>query len=146
MARKKFFLENGLLFSFAVALIATIGSLYLSDIMRFEPCKLCWFQRIFMYPLTILLGIAAVRKDYRITGYILPLSVIGGCISLYHYSIQKVPFLHKAAVEGNACGRIPCEYDYLDWWGVVTIPLLALIAFALIIYLQLEVRRAYKSK
>ncbi|WNQ09812.1 disulfide oxidoreductase [Paenibacillus aurantius] len=136
---KKFVLENGLYLSFAAALVAAAGSLYLSEIMQFEPCKLCWFQRIFMYPLTILLGIAAVRKDYGIWRYGLPLSIIGGCISIYHYAIQKVPYFHDNA---TACGRVPCEYDYLDWWGVVTIPLLALIAFIIITVLLFMVRRA----
>ena len=57
--------------------------------MKFEPCVLCWYQRIFMYPFVLWLGIAVAKKDYRIASYSLPIATIGACISLYHYAIQK---------------------------------------------------------
>jgi disulfide bond formation protein DsbB len=139
MKQRQFILENGLYLSFAVALVATIGSLYLSEVMNFAPCKLCWFQRIFMYPQVFLLGIAAVRKDSRVYRYVLPLSIIGGCISIYHYLIQKVPYFHDHA---TSCGQVPCEFDYLDWFGFITIPLMALAAFVLIAILQSMLRKA----
>ncbi|WP_249686020.1 disulfide oxidoreductase, partial [Bacillus velezensis] len=66
--------------------IATLGSLYFSEIMKFEPCVLCWYQRIFMYPFVLWLGIAVVKKDYLIASYSLPIASIGACISLYHYA------------------------------------------------------------
>ena len=61
----------------------------LFEIMKFEPCVLCWYQRIFMYPFVLWLGIAVAKKDYRIASYSLPIATIGACISLYHYAIQK---------------------------------------------------------
>ncbi|MBN2983327.1 MULTISPECIES: disulfide oxidoreductase [Cohnella] len=116
--------------AWVVSLVATGGSLFLSEVMRYIPCSLCWYQRIFMYPLVILLGRAAIRDDRRMIGYALPLAVIGGCISLYHYAEQKIPGLAQML---PCSSGVPCDKDYLDWFGVITIPLLALIAFILII-------------
>ncbi|GIP38094.1 putative disulfide formation protein C [Paenibacillus sp. J31TS4] len=142
MAWKKFILANALQLSFAVALVATLGSLYLSEVLRFEPCKLCWLQRIFMYPLVVLLAVATFRKDNKVYLYVLPLAGIGGLISLYHYMIQKVPYFHENA---SACGDASCAYDYLDYFGIITIPLLALTAFILIGLLQWQLARAVKE-
>ena len=85
-------IENLLLASAIIALVASLGSLYFSEVLLYVPCELCWYQRILMYPLVILLGIAAVKKDAGIVTYVLPLSIIGGSISIYHYLIQKVAF------------------------------------------------------
>lgn len=78
--------------AWAVAFIATIGSLYLSEVMKYEPCTLCWYQRILMYPLVVLLGAAIIRKDYKIGIYSLIIAIVGACISIYHYLLQKVFF------------------------------------------------------
>lgn len=124
------FIENyALYFAWVVALVATLGSLYFSNIRGFVPCELCWIQRIFMYPLTIVLGIAAFTNDVRMRLYVLPLTIIGGSISLYHYLVQKVPgFANiKPCVQG-----VPCNVQYINWFGFVTIPFLALTAFTLI--------------
>ncbi|MFB9325943.1 disulfide oxidoreductase [Paenibacillus aurantiacus] len=119
-----------LYFAWVVSLVATGGSLFLSEVMDFMPCTLCWYQRILMYPLVLLLGRAAYRNDRGIIGYALPLSIIGAGFSLYHYLEQQIPALAKVL----PCTQgIPCNQDYLDWFGgVVTIPFLALIAFILI--------------
>jgi len=132
----------GLYLAFVVSLVATGGSLFFSEVMHYIPCNLCWFQRIFMYPLVLLLGRAALRDDRGMAGYVLPLSVIGGCISLYHYGEQKIPGL--ASVLPCRVG-LPCNKDYLDWFGFVTIPLLALIAFTLITVLAAIVARASRE-
>ncbi|GAJ40946.1 disulfide formation protein [Parageobacillus caldoxylosilyticus NBRC 107762] len=100
-------LENVLVSAWVISLIATLGSLYFSEILKFIPCDLCWFQRIFMYPQVVLLGIAVIRKEYGIARYSLALSVIGGTISLYHYLLQKVPFFQSHSI---SCGRIPCPF------------------------------------
>jgi disulfide bond formation protein DsbB len=126
---KKDIRENMLFFAWAVSVIATLGSLYFSEIRQFEPCELCWYQRILMYPLAILLGIAAVRKDYQISLYSAVLSGVGLLVSAYHYMIQKVPFFSAHA---PACGRIPCTGQYINWAGFITIPFLAFIAFIFI--------------
>lgn len=109
--------------------MAVGGSLYFSEVLGYIPCNLCWYQRIFMYPQAFLLGLASYRNDKRVIPYLLPLSVIGGCISLYHYAEQKVPGLAKIL---PCTSGVPCNKDYIDWLGFITIPFLALIAFVLI--------------
>ncbi|MGD8191401.1 disulfide oxidoreductase [Brevibacillus ginsengisoli] len=134
--------NNALYLAWIVSLIAVGGSLYLSEVLKYIPCELCWFQRIFMYPQAILLGMACYRNDRRIISYLLPLNIIGGLISLYHYAEQKIPGL----AEMLPCSAgIPCNKDYLDWFGVITIPLLALIAFVMISVL-LWMGRSTKSE
>ncbi|MGG1664279.1 disulfide oxidoreductase [Brevibacillus sp. NRS-1366] len=120
--------KNSLLFiGLAVAIIATIGSLFLSEVMYFIPCELCWFQRIMMYPLTLILGLAYLKRDYKQAYYVCILSILGGLIALLHYLIQMLPFESK-----TSCGIVPCTVDYLNWFGFITIPFLALIAFLII--------------
>ena len=121
--------ESLLFTAWAASIIAMFGSLYFSEIRQYLPCDLCWYQRILMYPLTILLGIAVVKKDFKIALYSMVFSAIGGGISLYHYLLQKVSFLSDAA---PACGRIPCTGQYINWLGFITIPFLALTAFIII--------------
>ncbi|WP_102271981.1 disulfide oxidoreductase [Cytobacillus massiliigabonensis] len=121
--------ETWLFVSWAASVLAMFGSLYFSEIRQYEPCMLCWYQRILMYPMVVILGIAIVKKDYRISLYTMVLSAIGGCISLYHYSIQKISFLADHAA---SCGRVPCTGQYINWLGFITIPFLALIAFIII--------------
>jgi len=121
--------ENLLFLAFAAALIAMFGSLYFSEIRQYEPCELCWYQRIVMYPFVVLLGIATVKKDYGIAFYTMILSAVGGMISLYHYGLQKVAFLADTA---PACGRVPCTGQYINWLGFISIPFLALMAFIIV--------------
>ncbi|UQZ86343.1 Disulfide bond formation protein C [Paenibacillus konkukensis] len=125
--------------AWAVSLVAVAGSLFLSEVLGFEPCKLCWFQRIFMYPLVIVLGMACYKNDRRLISYVLPLSVIGGFISLYHYAEQKIPGLAKLL---PCTVGVPCNQDYIDWFGIITIPLMALAAFILITVFLLLARNS----
>ncbi|MFG6113790.1 disulfide oxidoreductase [Halobacillus sp. MO56] len=111
------------------AVIATLGSLYFSEIREFIPCELCWVQRIFMYPLSIILGIATFLNDRSIVIYALPLSIIGGLVSIFHYMEQKVPGF--ASIK-PCVGGVPCSAEYINWLGFITIPFLALTAFTLI--------------
>ncbi|MBJ7956138.1 disulfide bond formation protein B [Bacillus cereus group sp. N28] len=128
--KKNFEWRNYTLYmAWIVSMIATLGSLFFSEILGFIPCELCWFQRIMMYPLCIILGIATFYNEKNIKKYILPISIIGGSISLYHYAIQKVPRFSEI----NPCVQgVPCNVDYINWLGFITIPFLALIAFCLI--------------
>jgi disulfide bond formation protein DsbB len=126
---RPFIQRYSVLLAWIVALIAMLGSLYFSEIKEFEPCKLCWIQRICMYPLALLLGIASYRNERWIIPYALPLSIIGGCFSLYHYMEERIPFLAKVL----PCKiGIPCNVPYFQWWGFITIPFMALVAFVLI--------------
>ena len=135
--------ENALFLAFAASLIATLGSLYFSEIKGYEPCSLCWYQRILMYPFTIILAIAIIKKDYEIAIYTTVLSLIGACISTYHVLIQKVPFFTDKAA---SCGRIPCTGDYINWFGFITIPMLALIAFIIIFVCSIYVLKTNKGE
>lgn len=134
-------IDNLFFSSWIISIIATFGSLYFSEIRQFEPCELCWFQRILMYPLTILLGIAYVRKDWKMSLYASVFSCIGGLISLYHYLIQKVPALSQV----DFCGRVSCTGEYINWFGFVTIPFLALTAFILIFIISIINLRLLKE-
>ncbi len=127
-----FFSKYGLLLAFLIALVATSGSLFYSQIAGFMPCDLCWFQRIFMYPLVVLLGLALIKKDSHIIDYALSLSVIGGLISLYHnYMYYYNNGLNVFCQLGGA--QVSCVKRYVFEFGYVTIPLMALTAFVLII-------------
>ncbi len=121
--------NNGTKLAFIVALIATSGSLFYSQIAGYTPCKLCWFQRIFMYPLVLLLGIAIYKKE-KIPQYTIPMSIIGGMIAFYHYMIQ-VTKLTFSCTEG-----VECAVRNFFHLGYITIPLMAFTAFLLIIILE----------
>lgn len=112
-----------------VAIVATLGSLYFSEVRHFVPCTLCWYQRILMYPLVVVLGIASWRLESSVRVYVLPLSVLGMAVSAFHYLEQMVPGL---GVEALCSSGVPCSGRYIEWFGFVTIPFLALIAFTLI--------------
>jgi len=135
-------IENMLLFMWSVSLTATLGSLYFSEIRQYEPCELCWYQRILMYPIVIILTVAYIQKNARIAATTLTFSVIGLCISAYHYSIQKLDFMADSA---PACGRVPCTGEYINYFGFVTIPFLALIAFLLIAITSMLVLKSIKE-
>lgn len=112
------------------AWIATLGSLYFSEIAGFVPCKLCWVQRIFMYPLAAILLVAVIRRDDDdVPYYVLPLSLIGMGVSTYHYLLQKTDLFSESTV---CSGGVPCSIDYINWLGFITIPFLALTAFVII--------------
>ncbi|PEO44450.1 disulfide oxidoreductase [Bacillus toyonensis] len=136
-------LDYILLSAWSVSFVATLGSLYLSEIMKYEPCTLCWYQRILMYPLFLLLGTAILRKDYKIGIYSLIFAIVGACIATYHYSLQIIPFsLKNVAV----CGKISCTGDYLNWFGFITIPFLALLAFLIIIICSFILMKLSKER
>jgi len=114
-----------------VALVATLGSLTYSEYFLFEPCRLCWFQRIAMYPLVLILGVGAWKRDRNVGWYALPLAGIGLLISIYHYVIQTFPDL-----EGAECVLgVSCNAKYVNEFGFVSIPLMAGCGFLLIIAL-----------
>lgn len=108
-----------------VAAVATAGSLYFSEVLGLYPCELCWLQRIGMYPLVVVLGVAAVESRLAVWRTALPLAIGGGVISLYHSYIQRASVAASCSVGG--CGSIQYEL-----FGVFSIPNLAAIAFGLI--------------
>jgi disulfide bond formation protein DsbB len=114
-----------------IAAVAMAGSLYFSENAKFVPCKLCWFQRIAMYPLALLLLIAAIRRDEGIRRYAIPLASVGAAISAYHYLIEWRPSLSSGTCEITA----PCTVPWFRQFGFVSLPLMALCGFAAIISL-----------
>lgn len=130
--------ESLLLVVWAIALIALAGSLFYSEVIGYEPCKLCWIQRIFMYPLIIIYGTAILKKNIFIALPGIILSGIGMVISVYHYGLQKIPALHDS---GGFCGTIPCNLQYVNYFGFITIPFLAGVAFFVIFCSHLFILR-----
>jgi len=106
-----------------------LGSLYYSEIAGFEPCKLCWFQRIAMYPLAVILEVAAFTRDQKVARYALPLAGTGALVSGYHYLIQHYPNLDAASCSVLSPCTGACVWDF----GFVSIPLMALVLFSAII-------------
>jgi len=111
-----------------VATLATVGSLYFSEVAHFEPCRLCWFQRIAMYPLVAILGVALVTGDRGVWRYGLVLASVGAVIATWHYAIEWVPSLGTGACDA----AMPCSVVWFREFGFVSLPYLALSAFLLI--------------
>lgn len=118
-----------------VAATATLGSLFFSDIAGWNPCKLCWYQRIFMYPLVPLLVIALWKKDRNIAVYVLALSVIGMLVAAHHYGEQVALALQPVAddslvpcdASGVSCAKTEIRFTF----GFITLPMMAFTAFLL---------------
>jgi disulfide bond formation protein DsbB len=115
---------------FAVAAIATAGSLFLSESANFPPCKLCWFQRIFMFPLAVTSLLAAVFDDRRAARYLLPLPLIGLGISVYHVLVERGVVDETSSCQISSPGG--CGVKWVEEFGYVTIPTLAATAFLLV--------------
>ena len=114
--------------AWAVALVATIGSLIYSEVIHFVPCRLCWFQRIAMYPLAFILLVGAIRREAVVRYYALPLALTGLAVSIYHNLIQFNPSL-----EGGSCDPLnPCSARTIEVFGFIDIPFMAGAAFILI--------------
>ena len=128
--------DAGVWVAWVLAFVATAGSLFYSEVSDFIPCRLCWFQRIAMYPLAALLLIAAVRRDTRGAAfYGIPLAAFGSLVAIYHIYIEYNPEAETAACKIGA----PCATKWIDELGYITIPVLALTAFTAIIVLLVGV-------
>jgi disulfide bond formation protein DsbB len=110
-----------------VVWVAMCGSLFFSEVWGWLPCVLCWYQRILMYPLALILPIGILRRDTALHLYVLPFSLIGAGVSLYHYVLVKTDLFPEPPCNIN----IPCTVEYLNLLGFINIPLLALTAFLL---------------
>lgn len=112
-----------------VAAIATAGALFLSEIMKIPPCVLCWYQRIFMFPLVLVLAVGMFPLDAKVVRYALPLALGGWLVGVYQLLLMA-GYIPKSA---TPCGEgIDCSQAQVEWFGFVTIPLLSVVAFALI--------------
>ncbi len=124
------FQKYALLIAWLQSLIAMIGSLFFSLVMELPPCDLCWYQRIAMYPLVLILGMGIMRKDKTSVLYAIPLAIIGWLYALYH-NLLYYNILPETMAPCKA--GISCTTRYIEWFGFVTIPLLSLVAFTVIL-------------
>lgn len=122
-----------------VALVAMLGSLYYSEIVGFIPCTLCWYQRILMYPLNVILIVGILKRDEYLPTYVLPLSIMGLLMSGYHYSLQL------GLLPDTACTIVSCSARYVNYLGFITIPFMALTAFTLISVIMAAVKWSYSQ-
>jgi len=120
-------------FALTVSLSATSGSLYFSEILGWTPCKLCWLQRIFIYPLPVLLLTSLVLDKRDVQDYVLPLSLIGLAIAIYHYPVQLT------AMTSSGCSAVAtsCDMTYTRMYGYITVPMMAITSLSTVIYLML---------
>ncbi len=116
--------------TFAVALAASLGSMFYSDIMGYAPCVLCWWQRVFMYPQAVIAGVALWKQDRRALSYLSVLAALGAAIAGYHYLLEwgLIPAgLCPATGTGPSCAQ-----RFVYEFGYISIPLMSLTAFALL--------------
>lgn len=128
--------------AWATSLVATSGSLYFSEIAGYLPCLLCWYQRIAMYPLVIILAVGILRKEEKIYQYVLPFSIIGGLIALYHVLLYYKVF---PEAEETCRAGVSCTTEYIEWFGFITIPFLSLLAFLVITGCMIVLMRRSKA-
>lgn len=115
---------------------AMVGSLYLSEIANLPPCRMCWWQRFAMYPIAVVLGVAAWRDYPRVRIPVTVAATVGAAIALYHYLVQWFPDL-----EGNSCSiTVPCTTAWFRVFGFISIPYMALSAFAFVLVMMQALR------
>ncbi|MCU1455262.1 MAG: disulfide bond formation protein [Acidimicrobiales bacterium] len=120
-----------------VAVTATAGSLWFSEVAGLRPCRLCWFQRTEMYPLAIILAVAALRRDRSIAWYAVPLAALGAAVSTYHYVLEWNPNL-----DSGSCDPLnPCTVVYFRTFGFMSLPYMALSGFLAIMVLAIAAAR-----
>lgn len=124
--------------AFIVSLVSTLGSLFFSEIMHFIPCSLCWYQRIFMYPLVLIFLINLLFPDDKLFKYAILLVVFGWLISIYHNLLMFgiIPENLSPCVQG-----VPCSTVYINWLGFITIPLLSFFAYTAILILLVKTKK-----
>jgi disulfide bond formation protein DsbB len=112
----------------SVAVTAMAGSLYFSEVGHLTPCLFCWYQRCLMYPLAIVLTVAAIRRDDKVRPYALTLAGIGALVSTYHYLLE---WIHS--LDTGACAvSVPCTFVYFRQFGFISLAFMALTGFAFI--------------
>lgn len=120
---------QGLRLAWAMAVVAMLGSLYYSEVAGYMPCEYCWYQRIAMYPLVVIIGLAILARDERVRRYVFGLAIPGGVIAAYHYMIQRFPDLQV----GECSTLVPCTAAWVWKFDLVSIPFMAFVSFAVIV-------------
>lgn len=124
------------------AIAAMLGSLYFSEILHWTPCVLCWYQRILMYPLVFIITVGIIRKDKGLPVYVLPISILGFFVALYHYLLQR-GVISEALAPCQA--GVSCAAKVSLWFGFITIPFLAMTTFGIITTLMYILWRKSKK-
>lgn len=119
--------------AFGVAFIATSGSLYMSEIMEWTPCRLCWYQRIMVYPISLIIPVALVAEKEDVRDYVIPFTLIGIPISLYHYSIQRIEQFESA---GCSIYEVACTTEHAFYFGYINVPFMALTAMVTVLLIM----------
>lgn len=112
-----------------VTAVSMMGSLYFSEVANYRPCVLCWYQRIAMYSLAIVLVVAAVRKDRSIRPYAMVLAGIGAAISTYHWLLERWPSIDTGSCSADA----PCSVPYFEVFGFISLAFMAFCAFVTVL-------------
>lgn len=121
-----------------IAFASTLGSLFFSNVMEFAPCVLCWYQRICLFPLVVVLGRGLFPFDRNVVKYALPLAVLGWLLAAYH----NLLYAELIPADMQPCGKgISCTEEYIELFGFLSIPLLALIAFTALISILIVLKR-----
>jgi len=123
---------------FMVASIATLGSLFFSEVMHFVPCSMCWYQRIFMYPLVLIFLVNLLYPDDKVFKYAIGLVVAGLLFSIYH-NLLMFDIIPESVVP--CVSGVPCSTVYINWFGFITIPFLSLIAYVTLFILLILGKR-----
>ena len=115
--------------AWALSLAAILGTLFFSEVMKLPPCSLCWYQRIAMYPLFPILTVGLIFRDPKVSRYAWPFAAAGGLLAIYHNLLYYdiIPKTITPCTQG-----VSCTERQLEWFGVITIPLLSLVAFLLL--------------
>ena len=121
-----------------VTSVSMVGSLYFSEVVNYRPCVLCWYQRIAMYSLAIVLVTAAVRRDKSIAPYAMVLAGIGAAISAYHWLLERWPAIDTGSCSADA----PCSVPYFEVFGFVSLAFMAFCAFVTVLVFLGVVSRA----
>lgn len=121
---------------FAITTIGTLGSLYLSMILALPVCNLCWYQRMFLFPLPILILIALIKKDFKAHIYVFYFALIGALFALYHAILQSGIFVRDTVFCNPNSAIIDCSIPDFTYFGFVTIPVLSFAVFIFILYVS----------
>lgn len=135
---KTFFQKYALMIAWVQAVVAMGGSLYFSEVLKYPPCVLCWWQRIAIYPMVLILAVGIIRKYRNVFDFAMPLLVVGWFISLFHNLLyyKIIPDTLAPCSLG-----VSCTTRFIEWFGFITIPFLAFTALTVMIVMLIADRK-----
>ena len=127
-----------LFLAWLIATVSTLGSLFFSNVMEFAPCVLCWYQRICLFPLVILLARGLFPLDRQVVRYALPLTAVGWLLAAYHNLLYAgvIPASMQPCSKG-----VSCTEEYIELFGLLSIPLLALLSFTALMGILITLKK-----